>query len=144
MNIKRTWIVAGATIAVAGFAGAGIAMASDDVDLRDQQPVPVVELKSDDRAPAKQAAADSGASARSADSASDSPGEPGYKPAAPPAKPKPAPAKPAPAKVAPAKQAPVAGSADSPAPKKVYRPAPVYSGDSGASGASGGSADSGD
>lgn len=130
MNIKRTWIVASATIAVAGFAGAGITLASDDVHLNDPEQVPVVQLQSDDTA--KQAVtADSGntaASARSADSASDSPDDPGYVAPAPAPPPAPAPA-PAP---------PAADSGDSPAP--VRPAAPVYSDDSGNSGASADSA----
>jgi hypothetical protein len=129
MNIKRTWVVVGATIGVAGFAGAGIAMASDDVELQDPRHAPVVQLTGDSAnspnapgAPVKQGG--------SADSAADSPGE-----AAPPPPPAPAKQAPAPAKVA---------SADSPAPAPV-RP-PVHSANSGNadSGNSGSSADSGD
>lgn len=151
MNIKRTWVVVGATIGVAGFAGAGIAMASDDVKLQDPKHAPVVQLTGDSAnspnapgAPVKQGgSADSAADSPgevgytgpgaggSADSAADSPGE-----AVPP--PPPAPAKQAPAPApAPVK---VADTADSPAPAPV-RPQ-VSSGDSGNSGSSAGSAGS--
>jgi hypothetical protein len=154
MNIKRTWVVVGATIGVAGFAGAGIAMASDDVELRDPKHAPVVQLTGDS-ANSPNAPGVSVKQGGSADSAADSPGEAGYSgpgaggsadsaadspgeavppppaPAAPPAPAKQAPAPaPAPAKVA---------SADSPAPAPV-RPR-VHAGDSGNSGSS---ADSGD
>ena len=47
MNGKRTWIVAGTTLAIAGFAGAGVAMAADDVELNDQRHAPVVQLTGD-------------------------------------------------------------------------------------------------
>lgn len=46
MNRTRTWIVAGATVAVAGF-GSAVALASDDVQLNDRAPAPVVEMSSD-------------------------------------------------------------------------------------------------
>jgi hypothetical protein len=69
MQVKRTWVVASATIAIAGFAGAGIALASDDVELRDQRHAPVVQLQADEVVDG---------SAGSADSAADSPGESGY------------------------------------------------------------------
>jgi hypothetical protein len=108
MNIKRTWIVAGATIAVAGFAGAGIALASDDVHLNDPEQVPVVQLQSDDTA--KQAG--DGATAASAGSA-DSPDDSGY--------------------VAPA---PVADSGNSPAPAPARPVYSADSAGSGASGGS--------
>ncbi|HEX2130026.1 MAG TPA: hypothetical protein VHH15_00595 [Actinophytocola sp.] len=172
MNIKRTWIVASATIAVAGFAGAGIAMANDDVELRDRQPVPTVELKGDPGGvqPAR-ASVDSGASAYSA--TSDSPDEPGYRAPAPPPKaaadsgnsPAPAPVKPAPVRAADSGNSPnrVADSGNSPAPAPARgadsgnspAPAPARGADSGdspapapAGGANSGnsaaSADSGD
>jgi hypothetical protein len=66
MNIKRTWIVTGATLAMAGFAGAGIAMASDS-EVRDPRHAPVVQLTGDE------------VSANTADS----PDEPGHVPPAP-------------------------------------------------------------
>ena len=158
MNIKRTWVVVGATIGVAGFAGAGIALASDDVQLQDPKQAPVVQLTGDSgnspnapSGPVKQAgSADSAADSPgeigytgpgkggSADSAADSPGE-----IAPPPPPAPAPApKPAPPVVKYVPPAHVADSGNSPAPAPV-RPR-VPSGDSGNSGHSGGSADSGD
>lgn len=44
MNLKRPWIVAGATVALAGF-GATLAVASsDDGGLNDQRQAPVVEM----------------------------------------------------------------------------------------------------
>jgi hypothetical protein len=154
MNIKRTWVVVGATIGIAGFAGAGIAMASDDVELQDPEHAPVVQLTGDsanspnapsgpvERGGSADSAADSPGEAGysgpgaggSADSAADSPGEAVPPPPAPPAQqaPPPAPA-PAPVKVA---------SADSPAPAPVQPR--VHSGDSGNSGSSAGSAGSAD
>ncbi|MFI7678135.1 hypothetical protein [Actinophytocola sp. NPDC049390] len=132
MNIKRTWVVVGATIGVAGFAGAGIAMASDDVELRDPRHAPVVQVDHDS------------GNSPNAPGAGDSPGGKAAASADSPAAPAPQKAKaPAPAKVAASADSPapapvrVVASADSPAPAPVRPPAA----DSANSGAS---ADSGD
>lgn len=82
MQIKRTWLVASATLAVAGFAGAGIALAADDVPVNDQRQVSPVHLNADE------VANTSGGVDNSPESA-DSPDDPGQ---VAPAQPAPAPA----------------------------------------------------
>ena len=92
MNLKRPWIVATATVALAGF-GTTLALASEDTELNDRQQAPVVELV-DDNQPGQvdhspESADSPGASPfDSANSASDSPGDAGFQrlvPAAAPA-----------------------------------------------------------
>lgn len=78
MNIKRPWIVAGATLAIAGF-GTAIATASDGITLNDPQPASVVQSVGDDRgtwqSDSSPASADSPAASpfESANSGTDSP-----------------------------------------------------------------------
>lgn len=155
MNIRRTWVVASTTIAIAGFAGAGVALASDDVELKDPQHAPVVQLHADQADSAGGSADSPGGSNGSADSpgapghhgsadsAADSPGEPGYtgtgasssadSAADSPGEQGygvPAQAKPAAAPVPAPPPVVVADSGDSPAPVHP----PVHSADSGNSG----------
>ena len=140
MNIKRTWVVVGATIGVAGFAGGGIAMASDDVELRDPQHAPVVQVDHDSanspNAPGSANSPNGPGSANSPDGQANASADSPAAPAPAPAK-APAPA-PAPAKVAASADSPapvparVVASADSPAPAPV-RPPVADSANSGAS-----------
>lgn len=137
MNIKRTWIVASATVALAGFAGAGIAMAADDVELQDPRHAPAVQLPVDPAANTVSGSDVSGSdSPRSADTAADSPGEPGYVPPAPAPAPVDSANTPAPA------PAPAVDSANSPAPAPAKPP--VQSDNSADSPASAQSANSAD
>ena len=91
MNLKRPWIVATATVALAGF-GTTLALASEDTELNDRRQAPVVELV-DDNQPGQvhdspESADSPGASPfDSANSASDSPEEAGFQRLAPTAAP---------------------------------------------------------
>lgn len=97
MNLKRPWIVAGATVAVAGF-GAVTALASDDVQLNDRRQAPIVQMSDGAGSAATMLAADTSPESAdspgespfdSADSAADSPDDAGFRVPAPAAAPTP-------------------------------------------------------
>lgn len=165
MNVKRPWVVTAATLALAGFGSAGLAIASDDIRLNDQKQAPLVQLTGDDGGSlnsgvgaidgSPESADSPGASPfESANSGSDSPGDAGWVDHSPESADSPGTSpydsagsgadSPGDAGHAPA--APVAppagagdssGSADSPAPAPAKKRWVDHSGDS-----SGGSADS--
>ncbi|RZQ61522.1 hypothetical protein [Amycolatopsis suaedae] len=84
MNSKRPWIVAGATLALAGF-GTAVAVAADSGPVHDSRPAPVVQQY--DPAPQQAAAVDD--SPESADSPAASVNDSADSPAAAPAPPSP-------------------------------------------------------
>lgn len=70
MNLKRPWIAAGATLAIAGFGGALAAATSSAVILNDRQQAPAVQLVAGEPVPAQ-----GDSSPESADSPAESPFE---------------------------------------------------------------------